>query len=66
MNQKNLVKEKINELLDDGYKDKHEIINKVGKELKVARPTIRRLAGELRIDLIRKLLVLEGKSGVVS
>jgi len=66
MNQQNLVKEKINELLDRGYKDKQEIFNRVVNELDVNRPTVRRLARELRIELVHKLAILEGSSGVIS
>ena len=60
MNQKNLVKDKINDLLNDGYTNKNEIISKVSNELDVQRPTVRKLARELRIELVKKLSILEG------
>lgn len=60
MNQGNLIKQKINELLDRGYQDKKEIINLVVNELDVNRPTVRKLARELRIDLVKRLAILEG------
>ena len=66
MNQGNIVKEKINNLLDLGYKDKQEIFNKVVKELDVNRPTVRKLARELRIELVNKLAILEGSIGVTT
>ena len=59
MKQTNLVKEKINELLDLGYIDKRKIIDSVVKELNVPRPTVRRITREVRIDLLRKVLILQ-------
>ena len=66
MNQKNLVKDKINDLLDNGYTNKNEIISKVSNELDVQRPTVRKLARELRIEFVKKLSILEGFPGVIS
>ena len=60
MTEGNLVKQKINQLLDDGYTNKREIVTKVVNELNIKRPTVRRLARELRIDLVKRLSILEG------
>ena len=60
MNEGNLVKEKINQLLDMGYKDNKEIVTKIVNEYNIKRPTVRRLARELRIELVKKLSILEG------
>ena len=60
MTEGNLVKQKINQLLDDGYTNNKEIITKVVNELDIKRPTVRRLARELRIELVKKLSILEG------
>lgn len=66
MNQTNLVKDKINNLLDLGYTDKNKIFDKIVKDLDIQRPTVRKLARELRIELVKKLSILEGSIGVVS
>ena len=62
MTQQNLIKTKINDLLDEGYTDKSKIIDKVAKELAIQRPTVRRFARELRIDLVKRLSILEGSA----
>lgn len=59
MKKTNLVKEKINELLDLGYIDKRKITDIVVKELDVPRPTVRRITREFRSDLLKKLLILQ-------
>lgn len=52
------VKDKINELMDRGMSDKSEIYTMVVKELKVARPTVRRVAGELKNEMVLKVEIL--------
>ena len=62
MNEGNLVKDRINQLLDDVYTNSQEIVTKVVNELNIKRPTVRRLARELRIELVKRLSILEGSA----
>lgn len=65
MKQTNLVKEKINELLDMGFTDKNKIISSVVNELNVPRPTVRKLARELRIEFMKKAMILQADPWLV-
>lgn len=59
MKQYELIKKRINELLDLGYTDKHLIFSTVTKELDVPRPTVRRITRDLRTELLKKVLILQ-------
>jgi len=48
----------INKLIDEGMKDRTEIYTKVVENLKVPRPTVRRIASELRTELQAKVDIL--------
>ncbi len=54
-NQSARIKEKINSFLDQGLTDKQAIYNKVVDELGVPRPTVRRVARDLRNELLEKI-----------
>ena len=62
-NQSTVIKEKINELLSPPYNitDKQVIYTKI-QELGFPRPTVRRVAGELRNDLLRKIKILQSET----
>ena len=58
-NQTTIIKEAINSFLDNGVTDKHDIYTKVVDELGVPRPTVRRVARDLRNELLAKIKVLQ-------
>ena len=62
-NQSTVIKEKINELLSPPYNitDKQVIYTKV-QELGFPRPTVRRVAGELRNELLTKIKILQSEA----
>ena len=62
-NQNAVIKEKINELLSPPYNitDKQVIYTKV-QELGFPRPTVRRVAGELRNELLAKIKILQSET----
>ena len=47
--------------LDMGLTDKNEIYSKIIEELGVPRPTIRRIARDLRNEMIRKVRILQSE-----
>lgn len=55
------IKEAINELLDKGFTDKQDIYTKVVEELGVPRPTVRRVARDLRNELLQKIKILQSE-----
>ena len=61
-NQSTVIKETINSLLDDGVTDKQDIYSKVVDKLGVPRPTVRRVARDLRNDLLAKVKILQSES----
>ena len=61
-NQSTIIKEAINSLLDDGITDKQDIYSKVVDKLGVPRPTVRRVARDLRNDLLAKIKILQSES----
>ena len=61
-NQSTVIKETINSLLDDGITDKQDIYSKVVDKLGVPRPTVRRVARDLRNDLLAKIKILQSES----
>ena len=58
-NQSTIIKEAINSYLDKGITDKHDIYTKVVDELGVPRPTVRRVARDLRTELLQKIQILQ-------
>ena len=61
-NQSTVIKEAINSLLDEGVTDKQDIYSKVVDKLGVPRPTVRRVARDLRNDLLAKIKILQSES----
>jgi len=61
-NQSTTIKEAINSYLDKGVTDKQDIYSKVVKELGVPRPTVRRVARDLRNELLEKIKILQSEA----
>ena len=55
------IKAAINALLDKGFRDKQDIYTKVVEELGVPRPTVRRVARDLRNELLQKIQILQSE-----
>ncbi len=55
------IKQAINNLLDKGLTDKQDIYTKVVEELRVPRPTVRRVARDLRNELLQKIKILQSE-----
>ena len=55
------IKQAINALLDQGVTDKQDIYTKVVEELGVPRPTVRRVARDLRNELLQKIQILQSE-----
>ena len=58
-NQSTVIKAAINSLLDKCVTDKQDIYTKVVDELGVPRPTVRRVARDLRNELLEKIQILQ-------
>ena len=58
-NQSTVIKAAINSLLDKGVTDKQDIYTIVVDELGVPRPTVRRVARDLRNELLEKIQILQ-------
>ena len=61
-NQSTVIKEVINSLLDEGVTDKQVIYSKVVDKLGVPRPTVRRVARDLRNELLTKIKILQSEA----
>jgi DNA invertase Pin-like site-specific DNA recombinase len=61
-NQSTVIKEAINSLLDEGIADKQDIYSKVVDNLGVPRPTVRRVARDLRNELLTKIKILQSET----
>ncbi len=61
-NQSTVIKEKINSFLDKGVTSKNDIYTKVVEELGVPRPTVRRVARDLRNELLEKIKILQSET----
>jgi uncharacterized protein (UPF0147 family) len=59
MNQTTLISAAIESYMAEGMTDKQEIFTKVVDELGVPRPTVRRVAGDLREKLNRYAKILK-------
>ncbi len=58
-NQSTIIKEAINSYLDKGLSDKQAIYSKVVDDLGAPRPTVRRVARDLRNELLEKIKILQ-------
>ena len=61
-NQSTVIKEAINSYIDNGVTDKNELYTKVVEKLEVPRPTVRRVARDLRNELLEKIQILQSES----
>ena len=61
-NQSTVIKEAINSLLYEGITDKQDIYSKVVDNLGVPRPTVRRVARDLRNELLTKIKILQSET----
>ena len=61
-NQSTVIKEAINSLLDEGVTDKQDIYSKVVDKLGVPRPTVRRVARDLRNEFLTKIKILQSET----
>ena len=61
-NQSTVIKEAINSYLDKGLLDKQDIYTKVVDDLGVPRPTVRRVARDLRNELLEKIRILQSEA----
>ena len=61
-NQSTVIKEAINSYLDKGLSDKQDIYTKVVDDLRVPRPTVRRVARDFRNELIKKISILQSET----
>ena len=64
-NQSTVIKAAINSLLDKGVTDKQDIYTKVVDELGVPRPTVRRVARDLRNELLEKIRILQSETRLI-
>ncbi len=60
-NKSTVIKEAINSYLDKGLTDKQDIYSKVVNDLGVPRPTVRRVARDLRNELLEKISILQSE-----
>lgn len=65
-NQSTVIKEAINSYLDKGLTDKQDIYTKVVDDLGVPRPTVRRVARDLRNELLDKIRILQSETPKIS
>jgi len=61
-NQSTVIKEALISLLDEGVTDKQDIYSKVVDNLGVPRPTVRRVARDLRNELLTKIKILQSET----
>ena len=61
-NQSTVIKEAINSYLDKGLTDKQDIYSNVVNDLGVPRPTVRRVARDLRNELLQKISILQSET----
>ena len=61
-NQSTEIKESIISFLHKGIQDKQDIYTKVVDELGVPRPTVRRVARDLRNELVAKIEILQSET----
>lgn len=59
INQSTVVKNAINSCIANGFTNKQDIYSQVVKDLGVPRPTVRRVARDLRNELLNKINILK-------
>ena len=64
-NQSTVIKAALNTLLDIGMTDKQDIYTKVVSDLSVPRPTVRRVARDLRNELLDKIKILQSETRLI-
>ena len=64
-NQSTVIKAALNTLLDNGMTDKQVIYTKVVSDLSVPRPTVRRVARDLRNELLDKIKILQSETRLI-
>ena len=55
------IKKAIESCMDQGMTDKQDIYTKIVRDLNVPRPTVRRVARDLRIEMLRKIDILQAR-----
>lgn len=60
-NRSSIIKSCIMNFLDKGLTDKQDIYSKVVEELGIPRPTVRRVARELKMELMEKAKILQSE-----
>jgi len=60
-NQSEIIKNAIEKKLKSGLIDKHEIYTAIVNELNVPRPTVRRVARDLRNEYLKKVKILQSE-----
>jgi len=60
-NMSSIITSCIEKYLDMGLTDKNEIYSKVIDELGVPRPTVRRVARDMRNEMVRKIKILQSE-----
>ena len=63
-NQSTVIKAAINSYIDSGITDKQDLYTKVVDELGVPRPTVRRVARDLRNELLEKIQILQSETKI--
>ena len=61
-NQSTVIKAAINSCLEKGLKDKQDIYTTVVSELGGPRPTVRRVARDLRNELLEKIKIVQSET----
>ena len=61
-NQSTVIKAAINSCLEKGLTDKQDIYTPVVSELGVPRPPVRRVARDLRNELLEKIKILQSET----
>jgi len=59
MTQQKIVKERLEYYLDLGLTDKMKIYGRVVTDLNVPRPTVRRVARDLRLEYMQRIQILQ-------
>jgi transcription initiation factor TFIIIB Brf1 subunit/transcription initiation factor TFIIB len=55
-----IVKKEIDKLMDAGMTDNRQIYTRIVKDLGIPRPTVRRIAREMKLELEKKVKILYG------
>ncbi len=55
------IKKAIESCIEQGITDKQDIYTKIVTDLEVPRPTVRRVARDLRLDMLKKIDILQSR-----